>query len=177
MRTLMTTSLLLALAACTGLEHNRAGPAYDEAGRISILKVLPAELPSQFLGNFDPQDEQAWRRDWPRLTAEVLAGGVNHATGGSVRASVTELAPTTGYYMTTRITYLDVGSGEAQGVDDEGWSHVLATCRIFNAASNELVAELGFQERAGWLKEVHYQDVIARMGESLGRWFRAREQG
>jgi hypothetical protein len=134
-------------------------------------------LPSQFLGTFDPRDEQAWRRQWPGLTAQELAGGINRETGGSVRASVTQSAPTTGYYMTTRITYLDVGSGRAQGADEEGWSQILLTCRIINAASNELVAEVAFQERAGWLKEVHFQDVVARTGESLGRWFRARQQG
>jgi hypothetical protein len=176
MRALVTTVLLL-VGACSVSIHNRAGPAYGEAGQVSILQVLPAELPARLQGTFTPQDEEQWRRDWPMVAAKVLANGVNHETDGAVSATVVQTPPGTGYYMTTRITYVDVGSSEAKGADEEGWSQILATCRVMNAGSGELVAELELQERAGWLKEIAFEDVMARMGESLGRWFRARRTG
>src|ERR671922_98205 len=110
MRTFIVLSAVLLLSACyLAVGINRAGPAYEEAGNINKIGILSASLPDKIHGSISAADEQRLRSDLPADAAQWLAEGITSETDSAVWATAITAKPSTGYYMTTEITYLDVG--------------------------------------------------------------------
>jgi hypothetical protein len=177
---LVAMILLAGLTACNMSEsrvtQGTAGEAYSQVDTIDSLYVLPVKLPRAIHGNVSEEERQRFRRDWPMAGARQIARGVTRETGDYTVAIAGQDKPESDYYFELEITYLDVGDPELRGGDvltndQEGWSLVIATGRIINAKTGELVAELQFNQSSGWAKmNVPFERDMANLGIELGRW-------
>lgn len=181
MRSLIALSagLILLLAGCqttaTHVTSGSAGEAFEQLDYIDQMAVLPVKLPTEFHGNYDPEQLDRYRRDWPMSGARLIADGVTEETGRHTLAAPAIDKPAKGYYFVLEITYLDLGDsevrvGSALGGDKEGWSHVLATGRIMNAESGAEIVELRFNQSSGFNAGPPFENDMAAMGEKLGEW-------
>jgi hypothetical protein len=174
-----SAALILLLAGCqtsaTHVTSGSAGEAFEQLDHLDHMVILPVKLPTEFHGNYDPEQLDRYRRDWPMSGARLIADGVTEETGRHVRAAPAINKPTKGYYFVLEISYLDLGDpevkvGSALGGDKEGWSHVLATGRIMNAESGDQVVELHFNQSSGFHAGPPFENDMAAIGEKLGEW-------
>jgi hypothetical protein len=185
MRTILGTGVLalLLLAGCRSSEvdvsEGTAGDGFEQLSRIDRLAVLPVKLPTDFHGNYDLEKEDRYRSDWPMAGARLIADGVTDETDGRTRALAAAEKPSSGHYFVLEISYLDLGDPEirvksALDDDKEGWSHVIATGRIMNAETGDLVVELTFSQSSGWGVGPPFENDMAAIGEKLGEWLNER---
>jgi hypothetical protein len=155
---------------------NAAGPAYADASVLTQIVILPATIPTVIEGKFSASEEAAWRADWPTLAAQLVADGLTTRTDSVVTGSVAHSKPITGYYMKLQITRLDVGDTRP---NDDGTARLRASSLdahgvIVNAATGQLVADVKFREGSGGTTHIEFEVFMARVGSSLGDWFKAR---
>ncbi len=175
----ISAGLILFLAGCqtsaTHVTSGSAGEGFEQLDRVDSLAVLPVKLPTEFHGNYDPEQLDRYRRDWPMAGARLIADGVTEETSRHTLAAPVIDNPKTGYYFVLEISYLDLGDaevkvGSALGGDKEGWSHVIATGRIMNAESGAEVVELKFNQSSGFNAGPPFENDMAAIGEKLGEW-------
>jgi hypothetical protein len=180
MRTLTALSIAtLILAGCyIGVGINHAGPAYEEAGSINNLSIVPATLPSDIKGSASAAERERVRGSLPSDAARWLAGGITDETDSAVWANAVTAKPSTGYYMTFEITYLDLGNEKVanETAQEDGLSQMVAKGRIYNAASGELVAELTLDKTSGFRGDPPVQQEIQAMARDIGKWFKERRK-
>jgi hypothetical protein len=178
MRIIVAAVVLIMIAACqfssTDVATGTAGEAFGQIHDVTHLSVLPVSLPDDFHGDFNAEEEKRYRRDWPMAGARLIADGVAERCRPERTAVAALDAPGKGYYFELDITYLDLGDREARaggliGGDKEGWSLVLATGRIINAETDELIVELNFNQSSGKIKPPFESDMAA-IGKELGDW-------
>jgi hypothetical protein len=152
---------------------NGPGPAYGEAAKISEITVLSATLPDDFEGEFTSEEESAWREAWPEQAAQLVAAGLTSGTDSKVKATFSETKPTSGYYMTLEITYIDIGDPRpnADGTPKQRGSALSARGVITNAQSGQMVADVKFSESSGWTGSIPFDGYMTRIGASLAEWF------
>lgn len=155
---------------------NAAGPAYSEASVLTQIAILPAALPVNIDGLFTAAEATTWRAEWPTLAAQLIADGLTTRTDGVVTGVVAHTQPTTGHYMRVVVTFLDVGDNQP---NDDGTPRLFGSALhahgvIFNAATGQLVADVKFREGSGWSENRQFEVFMARIGSSLGDWFKAR---
>jgi hypothetical protein len=175
MRALIGVSLALLLSACyVAVGINRAGPAYEEAGRINNIAILPAKLPEKIHGAISDAEAARLRSTLPDDTARWLAEGITAETDVWAHADSTK--PTSGYYMTVTITHLDVGDEKAadETAQEEGQSRTMLRGFIYNASTGELVAELHLEKSSGWLGEAPHRLDIQDMARDMAAWFKEK---
>ncbi|MBK8206143.1 MAG: hypothetical protein IPK87_05010 [Planctomycetes bacterium] len=152
---------------------NQAGPAYNEASRITDITILSVTVPEEIEGEYGHYDEQRWREEWPKQGASLVADGLTKRTEAVVKGSANLERPTTGYYMTIEITYLDVGDPRPNkdGEPKLRGSALSAHGVILNAHSGVVVADVKFTESCGWTGDVPFERFMSQVGSSLGDWF------
>lgn len=175
---------VLSLAGCNTSDSKvtggSAGEAYRDVDQIDTLYILPVELPDEIHGAASDAEKDRWREDWPMSGARLIARGVTDETGEEVNALVSENKPDAAFYFKLEITYLDVGDSELRTANlfdssEEGWSHVLATGKLYNARNGELVAELTFDQSSGWEVKGPFQNDMRNLGQDLGDWIQSRQ--
>jgi hypothetical protein len=179
MRSLVVLTFALMLSACyVAVGINRPGPAYEEAGQISNIAILPAKMPAKIEGAMSDSNKAALRESLPADASEWLAKGITSKTGSAVWAHADSEKPTTGYYMTVSITHLDVGDEKRAGetAQEEGRSQTVMLGYIYNAATGEMVAELRLEKSAAWLGGTPHQLDIEAMAQDIGAWFLERRE-
>jgi hypothetical protein len=157
---------------------NGPGPAYGEASKITEIKILSATLPDDFEGEFSSDEEAAWRKAWPDQAAQLVAAGLTTGTNSQVTATFSETKPTSGYYMTLEITYIDIGDPRpnADGTPKQRGSALSARGVIMNAESGKMVADVKFSESSGWTGTVPFDGYMSRIGGSLAEWFNDKRE-
>jgi hypothetical protein len=185
MRIFSITALLLLFAAgCRHYEttviEGAGGEDPAQIERIEQLHVLPIELPDDILGDASESQKQAWRDEWPESGARLVAQAVTGATKDDVEALYAESAPSQGYYVVVTATRIDVGDDEIPASNfvsprPDLRTDVRADCRIINAASGELVAELSFDLGTAYGIEKPIENDFYNLGKSLGEWLDARQ--
>lgn len=175
---------VLSIAGCNTSDSKvtggSAGQAYHDVHQIDTLFILPVELPDEIHGSASNSEKDRWREDWPMTAARLIARGVTDETGEDVNALVSESKPRADFYFKLEITYLDVGDSELRTANlfdssEEGWSHVLATGKLYNARTGELVAELTFDQSSGWEVKEPFQNDMRNLGQDLGDWIQSRQ--
>jgi hypothetical protein len=178
MRTIVAVIALTMLAACqfssTDVATGTAGEAFGQIQDVRHIHVLAVNLPDEFHGDFSADEEKRYRYDWPMAGARLIADGVSERCRPERTAVAALKKPDVGYYFELDIIYLDLGDRHAQGEGlvgggKEGWSLVLATGRIINAETDELIVELNFSQSSGKFRPPFESDMAA-IGEELGDW-------
>lgn len=181
MRLAMMLSLLSVffVSACqtskSEMYTGTAGEAFEERRVVRDLKVLPVKLPKQIHGKYDQADLDRFYRDWPMAGARLIADGVYEETSEEVRAMAALESLSVGHLFVLEVKYLDLGDSESRASSilhntKQGWSHVLATGRLINAETGELVVELQFEQSSGGIAKPAFENDMANLVEELGRW-------
>ena len=157
---------------------NSPGPAYQEAGRIDSIAILPVTLPETIEGEFSESEATAWRESLPKQAADRIADGLSKSTDGKVTASTADSKPASGYYMQVEITYLDMGdpTPNADGTPKQRGSALSAHGVILNADTGEMVADVKFSESTGWTGINMFDPFMLRVGSSLGEWLEEKRE-
>ena len=152
---------------------NAPGPAYSEAKHIKEITILPASLPKEIDGEVSDAQEAQWRSEWPMQAAKLVAASLSSGTDSAVTATASESKPSSGYYMTLDILYLDVGdpNTNTDGTPKERGSAMAAHGMIVNAGSGQVVADVKFTESSGWTGDIQFDKYMGNVGSSLSDWF------